>query len=401
MRTRSLGRRPLIAAGLLIGMISTIGPGSARGDDPPSIPVELNNYFPPAEEWGGWRSLVSGPGGPTADDKIKIREVAGVDWDRLRSAWDLNAATPGASGLLVVRKGFIVGEWYKNCDRKTRFNIYSSSKSYTSTAFGMILADFGDEPLPDGRKLDLDAEVCNRDWLPESLPLSDRRRATITVRNLLNMTSGLTEEQLPRNDRPFEWALGRVEDSPMRRLAADPGAAFHYSNAGVAHLVLVFRRAAGEDLFPFLKRRLFDQIGMEDVSWDQLGGGTTGGIGPYSVGYSGLRTTPRDHARFCYMSMHRGAWTPKRIVAEAYYDFAWAGTEAKPDYGGLWWRAVPAPGIPHDLVMTRGRNHNDGFIVPSLDLVFVRLGDGDAGTFPNPKKFESELVLRVLGAIVK
>ena len=45
--------------------------------------------------------------------------------------------------------------------------------------------------------------------------------------------------------------------------------------------------------------------------------------------------------------------------------------------------------------MTLGRNHNDGFVVPSLDLVFVRLGDGDKF----PKDFEKELVLKVLAAV--
>ena len=42
----------------------------------------------------------------------------------------------------------------------------------------------------------------------------------------------------------------------MVMLKNNPGAAFHYSNAGVAHLVLLFQRATGEDLLPFLKRRL-------------------------------------------------------------------------------------------------------------------------------------------------
>ena len=45
--------------------------------------------------------------------------------------------------------------------------------------------------------------------------------------------------------------------------------------------------------------------------------------------------------------------------------------------------------------MTLGRNHNDGFVVPSLDLIFVRLGDGDKF----PKDFEKDLVLKVLAAV--
>ncbi len=127
-------------------------------------------------------------------------------------------------------------------------------------------------------------------------PTRARRRSPSG--NLLNMASGLGEENPPQKDHPFEWALGHVDGSPMARLKNDPGAAFHYSNAGVAHLVLVFHRAAGEDLYPFLKRRLFDPIGETQLRWKPLGGPEAGdgAIGPFSQGYSGIHTNPRQHA---------------------------------------------------------------------------------------------------------
>jgi CubicO group peptidase (beta-lactamase class C family) len=369
-------------------------PGAWAGD---RLASALSDYFPPPEEQGGWRSLLPAEGEPDDSQKARIRQDGGVDWDALKAAWDHNAAAQGGTGLLVIRRGYIVGEWYKEAGRTTAFNIYSSSKSYTSTAYGLILSDFGNGPLPGGKSLSLDTKVCNAEWLPESLPLPDPRKAEITVRNLLNMASGLSEENPPVKDHPFEWALGHVAGSPMAKLRNDSGARFHYSNAGVAHLVLVFQRAAGEDLFPFLKRRLFDPIGETQLRWTPLGGpdAGAGAIGPFSQGYSGIYTNPRQHARFCYLAMHKGEWAGKRIVPESYYDFAWKGTPVKPDYGGQWWTAPHIPGVPSDLVMTLGRNHNDGFVVPSLDLVFVRLGNGSA--FPNG--FEKALVLKVLGAV--
>jgi CubicO group peptidase (beta-lactamase class C family) len=370
-----------------------LAPFAAQAGD--QAAPSLSDYFPLAEEQGGWRTLLPAEGEPTETQQAKIRDRGGMDWAVLKAAWEHNTSAAGATGLLVIRHGYVVGEWYRDVNSDKAFNIYSSSKSYTSTAFGLILSDFGNSALPNGKAISLDVKVCNQEWIPESLPLPDPRKAEITVRHLLNMASGLDVQNPPVEDHPFEWTLGHVTGSPMAKLLNEPGTAFHYSNAGVAHLVLLFRRAAGEDLFPFLKRRLFDQIGETQLRWNQVGG--NGAIGPLSQGYSGIFTNPRQHARFCYLALHKGEWAGKRIVPESYYDFAWKGTQVKPDYGAQWWVQPHVPGAPLDLVMTLGRDHNDGFVVPSMDLVFVRLGDGHQF----PANFERNLVLKVLAAAVK
>ena len=207
--------------GLCLGILASTPVPVWAGDRPA---VALSDYFPAPEEQGGWRSLLPAEGEPDDSQKARIREVGGVDWDALKTAWDHNAAAPGATGLLVIRRGHVVGEWYKGGDRTTAFNIYSSSKSYTSTAYGLILSDFGNGPLPNGKTLALDTKVCNAEWLPESLPLPDPRKAEITVRELLNMASGIGAQSLPTETEPFEIALGKTEKSPFRTLAAGPHA---------------------------------------------------------------------------------------------------------------------------------------------------------------------------------
>jgi CubicO group peptidase (beta-lactamase class C family) len=369
--------------------LSLFAVGAVAADGP-----SLTNYFPPPESKGGWRSLLPELGEPSADQKAKIREVGGVDWDKLSEAWTHNTASPGATGLVVIRRGHLVGEWYRGGDKAKAFNIYSSSKAYTSTAFGLILEDFGAGPLPSGKKLTLDTKVCNADWIPESLPLPDPRKADITVRHLLNMASGIGSEPVPAKE-PFEVSLGHTADSPFAKLKGQPGEVFNYSNAGVSHLVLLFHRAQGTDLFPFLKERLLDPIGMEAVEWNKIGG--DGAIGPFNHGYSGIHTNPREHARYCYLALHKGDWAGKQIVPAAYYDWAWTPTKVKDNYGGQWWTMPELKDGPADLVITRGKDHNNGWVVPSLDLVFVRLGDGQGF----PKDFEKDLVLKVLAAVEK
>ncbi|HVS37048.1 MAG TPA: serine hydrolase, partial [Gemmataceae bacterium] len=228
-------------------VLAVFAAGIGRADPPKDAKPTISDYFPPPESKGGWRTLLPAQGEPSADQKAEIAKTGGVDWDKLKQAWDYNAQVEGGTGLLIIRHGYIVGEWYKDGDKERTYNIYSSSKSYTSLAFGMILADWEAErggapvpPPPNGKKLTLDTKVCNEDWLPESLPLPDPRKADITVRNLLNMASGLGEEGVPEDATAFDVALGHADKSPFAKLKSDPGKEFHYSNAGVAHLVLLF-----------------------------------------------------------------------------------------------------------------------------------------------------------------
>lgn len=368
-------------------LVCTLAAGAA---EKPS----LSSYFPPPEDQGGWRTLLPASGDPTAEQKARIRETAGINWDKLSDAWKHNTTANGATGLLVIRKGHVAGEWYRDGDRRKAFNIYSSSKAYTSTAYGLILDDFGNGALPNGKKLTLETKVCNAEWIPESLPLPDARKSEITVRHLLNMTSGTGSEPVPEK-LPFETSLGHTPGSPFAKLKGDPGTVFNYSNSGVSHLVLLFQHAQGADLFPFMKERLFDPIGMQSVEWKKIGG--DGSIGPYSQGYSGVHTNPREHARFCYLALHKGDWAGKRVVPESYYDFAWKPCSVKHDYGAQWWTFPTLANGPADLVITRGKDFNHGFVIPSLDLVFVRLGDGTQF----PKDFERDLVTKVLAAVEK
>src|SRR5262245_39283559 len=113
----------VLGVGLLLGWVPLTTAADPAG--------KLTDYFPPAESKGGWRTLLPKTGTPDAKQKEQIMAQAGVDYDKLAAAWEFNAAAEGSTGLLVIRRGYIVGEWYKECDKDKTFNIYSSSKAYT------------------------------------------------------------------------------------------------------------------------------------------------------------------------------------------------------------------------------------------------------------------------------
>ena len=238
----------------------------------------------------------------------------------------------------------------------------------------------------------LDTKVCNSDWLPESLPLSDPRKADATVRNFLNMASGVGPEAVPAK-KPFETALGHVEGSPFAKLKGDPGTVFNYSNAGVSHLVLVFHKATGHRSLPLpegealrTRRDQADPLANRRRRWRDR---------PVQPGiqrdlHRPPRTRPVLPARPAQGRVGRQADRPRELLRLRLEGYA----RSTPPTAAQWWVYPRWKEARTDLVMTSGRNHNDGFVLPSKDLIFVRLGEG--GTYP--RDFEDQLVKRVLAA---
>jgi hypothetical protein len=77
-----------IAFGCLFGAIPKVHAADEESQERPA----LVDYFPPAEDQGGWRSLLPENGDPDPKQRAVIREVAGVDWDKLQAGWRYNEA---------------------------------------------------------------------------------------------------------------------------------------------------------------------------------------------------------------------------------------------------------------------------------------------------------------------
>src|SRR5258705_3717246 len=131
---------------------------------------------------------------------------------------------------------------------------------------------------------------------------------------MLTMTSGIPGESrgvmglavAPRSGE-YELALG---NGPNRfgisaaKLTGEPRTVWDYSDAAFAHLSLFFAHASGREIDDYMKERVFDPIGMEDVSWDRQGG--SGHIGPHTNAHSGLHLSARDFSPLGYLLAHDG-----------------------------------------------------------------------------------------------
>ena len=132
---------------------------------------------------------------------------------------------------------------------------------------------------------------------------------------------------------------------------------------------------------------------MRQVRWIANGG--DGAIGPFSQGYSGVTTTVANTpvSATCHCTAVSGpASRSSRLDITI---SPGPRSPEKPDYGAQWWVYPHHKDAPRDLVQCAGFRNNHGYVIPSLDLVFVRVGRGDK----YPPDFESDLVKRVLAAV--
>jgi CubicO group peptidase (beta-lactamase class C family) len=352
----------------------------AATDDMPAT-----DHFPPPESQGGWRRLRSAE---------EIRERAGMDAARLALIGELFDRSEATCSVVIIRNGYLVAEWHENSALTTRYDIWSCVKSFTGTAYGLLFDDCRQGILPPERAIDLDTPAYR--FIPEGHPLTDPRKAQITFRHLLSMTSGIPGERygiaaIPTETGvgPFEAALGlaptRARRWPAGRwtntLAADPGTQWDYSDPAMAHLALAFYHVTGREMREVMAERVFAPIGIEGLSWDLQGGGA-GFIGPHANAHTGIHVSARELARFGYLMLRGGRWRDAQIIPDWWGALATRSSQTlNPHYGFTWWvneTGTLWPMLPADAFAASGYRSNRCYVVPSLDLVVARTGSGPA-----------------------
>ncbi len=290
---------------------------------------------------------------PGADWEVATPASQGMDAAALEHAKAWLESHNSKSGV-VIRHGRIVAEWYfGGATPQTKFAAYSTSKSLSSMATGLAIAD---------GKLALDHTVGK--YIPDASPESKR---TVTVKQLLSMTSGVHNDAgIGMREDLFSYAL---KTAPMD---FEPGAKWDYNNTGLALLSPVFQKATGKQIDDVLKERVFLPIGMtsDDWTWEHREG--------LALPYSGCHTTARSLGRMGLMVLHHGEWNGKPIVPAAWLkESIGASQDLNPTYGYLWWNNTTGkwPKVPKDAYAALGRWDNNIFIAPGLDLVVIRQSD--------------------------
>jgi CubicO group peptidase (beta-lactamase class C family) len=273
--------------------------------------------------------------------------------------------------LIILHKGQIIHERYaEGVDMYTKTRTWSTAKSIAVTLIGMLV---------DQGKMELDAPL-GIEWLPKERTSENDPRADITLRHVLNMSSGLYTV----DSRSMEYATGSglsywagassVNGARDRGLIRKPGTYWDYENYDSLLAVLAMKNALGDDktYIEFPRKALFDKIGMRNTfaSTDRFGD---------FIFSSQVYTNARDLARFGLLYEQNGVWNGERLLSEKWINFvrtpAPSTAERGNFYGGQWW-LVPDDrnDIPKDAYTTAGNRGQYVIVVPSHDLVIVRRG---------------------------
>lgn len=252
--------------------------------------------------------------------------------------------------VMILRHGKVVAEaWWAPYRADLRHELYSLSKSFTSTAVGLAIAE--------GR-LTLDDRVV--DHFPDELPPepSPNLRA-MRVRDLLTMSTGHATE--PPRPADASWTKAFLaHDVPFK-----PGTHFLYNTSATFMQAALVEKTTGEGLLAYLEKRLLGPLGIEDATWERNPDGiATGGYG------LSLRT--EDIARFGQLLLQQGRWDDRQIVPEEWIAQATGkqvSNGSSPDsdweqgYGFQFWRCR------HDAFRGDGAFGQFCIVLPEQDVV--------------------------------
>ena len=369
-----------LAGVALVLPVTAIGPASGTTGDAATPP---DQYYPPPESQGGWRKLTR------PED---IRRLAGMDPDRLTSLerW-LRQSDRRPFAAVVIRRGYIVLEVERGNSATTDSRrVASVSKAICATVLA-IASERSQRGLTP-RRMSFDDRAF--DYIPWARPLTDPRKARITVKQLLNHTSGITPEASGAANRgPWRHVLGHDGDPKTARLAFEPGTKCGYSTFAFYHAALVCENVTGMPYDRFAIEHLFKPIGCERWWFQYFEGGGKDGEKRYGRHSSHAMGMPaRDLARIAYCMLRRGRWRDRQVIPKWFVDETARPTHsvttpelrfriAAQCFSHGW--QIPsrlggerAKGIPADARYKPGSGGQLIAFVPSLDLVVTRQTGG-------------------------
>ncbi|TAN41933.1 MAG: class C beta-lactamase-related serine hydrolase [Nitrospirae bacterium] len=305
---------------------------------------------------------------PVGSWRTSSPEAQGIDPQKISAMIrDIRAGQKKIHSLLIVRNGYLITEeYFPPYSKDSGHMLYSCTKSVISALVGIAVSD--------GFIKGLDEKVTGY-FTDLDIDNKDGRKDAITIKHLLEMSAGLDWVEDGNYGSPADSVtrmrlsgdqIKFVLDRPMKE---DPGKTFYYCS-GASHLLSgILQRTTGRSSFEYGKQRLFDPLGIKDISWTSDEDGISNGA-------DGISMTPADMARFGYLFLRNGRWNNRQVVPAV-----WVAESTKthidtPDglagrygYGYQWWRNR------FGGYSARGYGGQYIFVIPEYDMVIVFTGE--------------------------
>jgi CubicO group peptidase (beta-lactamase class C family) len=312
-----------------------------------------------------------------------------IDAAALQSLFATLSADPhkDIKGVVILRHDTLVAESYFNGDTATSLHdIRSATKSITATLMGIAIDRRFIHSVDDPISL----------YLP-NLP---RDKQAITIRDLLNMRSGLdADDEDPSTpgdednlDKSTDW-LKTVYAVPMKR---PPGQAYLYCSINAFLTGAIIENATKLPLDVFAKQQLFDPLGIQAFTWRHVPINRVTGQGNLSI-------TTRDEARIGELFLHDGAFNGHQLVSRDWVQRSIANqvpisfSDPYADhYGYMWYSKLEPVGSTILVHFASGNGGNKIYIVPSLDMVIAITSSAYSTNYGQRRS--QDILLKILSA---
>jgi len=317
------------------------------------------------------------------------RTMLGVDYDALNAAiedafTDIDPDRPrNTKAIAVIWRGTLIAEHYDDgIDAATPLISWSMAKSVTNAQLALL---YGRE------EVDLFGTFDVSEWQGQNEDGENDPRAEITLDQMLRMSSGLHFDETYAVGSEVTRMLSHEADAGAfaanMPLEHEPGEVWYYSSGTSNILSRLIRQTVGgatQDHYEFAQRELFWPLHAYSFVQEADPSGTF-------IGSSYVYASARDWARLGQLFLQDGVWAGNRLLPRGWVDYSRTATPNNPqrNYGAHFWLnqeplegyevvdGYPAPiwpDVPRDAYSMNGFQGQHVVIVPSQDLVVVRLG---------------------------
>lgn len=223
---------------------------------------------------------------------------AQVNQAKIDRLFDLSFEDSATQGVVLIKNGLLVGERYAEGFGKDSYGTsWSMAKSFYAALIGIS--------IDRGEIESLDEPVANY------LKYYDDERRDITLRDLLNMTSGL---EFPDHEHEnMFFSSDHLDYARNVGVEKEAGLIFEYNNVNSMLLADILYQATGTAADVLLRERIFDKIGLDDVTlWQDSAGNP--------LTYCCIDTTARQYSRFGLLFARSGNWNGEQIISKKFVD---------------------------------------------------------------------------------